>query len=110
METISEEEQDKRSNRGNSGLSFIFDATIEHIIDKKAKEKNLYSMGNLLLLERDVHKNVKSNEEKKSMYKESRITLTNRFFQDYENFSEEQIEKRLKCLLKRFYDIVKNSN
>lgn len=110
LETISEEEQDKRSNRGNSGLSFIFDATIEHIIDKKAKEKNLYSMGNLLLLERDVHKDVKSNEEKKSMYKESRITLTNRFFQDYEKFPEEQIEKRLKCLLKRFYDIVKNSN
>lgn len=44
------------------------------------------------------------------MYEESRITFTNNFFKNNANFSEKEIEKRSKELLKMFYEIVNNSN
>lgn len=104
LSELSEKEQTKDTNRANDGLGFIHNSTLEHIIDRKSGEDNIYSIGNLLLLERDIHTN---ESKKKEMYEKSRITLTRRFFDDYKDFNSGMILDRKKNLLAAYYDLVK---
>lgn len=106
LSELSEKEQTKDTNRANDGLGFIHNSTLEHIIDRQSGEKNIYSIGNILLLERDIHKNV-CESRKKEMYEKSRITLTRRFFDDYKDFDSEKILYRKERLLEDYYNLVK---
>ncbi|WP_375168973.1 DUF262 domain-containing protein [Gardnerella vaginalis] len=104
LSELSEKEQTKDTNRANDGLGFIHNSTLEHIIDRQSGEDNIYSIGNLLLLERDIHTN---ESKKKEMYEKSRITLTRRFFDDYKDFNSGMILDRKRDLLEAYYDLVK---
>ena len=106
LQRISVLEQDKDTNRANDGLKFIYDSTIEHIIDKDSKGKNLYSLGNILLLERDVNQDVKTLEQKKEMYENSNITKTRKFFKEYPIFDDKRIPEREKKILECYYNLV----
>ncbi|MFD0705193.1 DUF262 domain-containing protein [Alloscardovia venturai] len=121
LETLAVNRQEQ-TIKSNKGLKFIYDATIEHIIDREnikdnASEGWINSLGNLLLLEQGKHySNVKSEEEKRNMYSKSDITMTNQFFTDFPNFYsdtpnqsgiKESIESRNKSLLKQFDNIVR---
>ena len=106
LSELSEKEQTKDTNRANDGLGFIHNSTLEHIIDRQSGEDNIYSIGNILLLERDIHTNV-CESKKKEMYEKSRITLTRRFFDDYKDFNSGMIPDRKKNLLEAYYDLVK---
>ena len=107
LQKLSEDEQDKKTNRGNDGLGFIYKSTLEHVVDRREEVENVFSLGNIVLLERDVHKDVNSLEEKKEMYKNSKITKTINFFDEYPNFSEKQILERQRTLLELFFNLVK---
>ena len=107
LQKLSEDEQDKKTNRGNDGLGFIYKSTLEHVVDRREEVENVFSLGNIVLLERDVHKDVNSLEEKKEMYKKSKITKTINFFDEYPNFSEKQILERQRTLLELFFNLVK---
>lgn len=107
--TISEERQSKESNRGNDGLGFIYNSTIEHIIDKSTAIENVYSLGNLILLEKDIHKDVDTMEDKKTMYSNSRITMTNTFFDRYVSFNPTDIMSRKAELLTEYYNHIVNN-
>lgn len=107
LATISEERQSKDTNRANDGLSFIHYATLEHIVDKDTIGDNIYSLGNLLLLERDVHKDVKDEIEKRDMYSKSKITLSKKFYDDYSTFDISMIPERKQKLLIEYYDLIK---
>ena len=110
LSTVSVENQDKESERGNDGLSFIYNASLEHIIDQEKSINNVMSIGNIILLERDLHKNVKGEKKKKEMYEKSRITFTNRFWiSNKEIFNKsEDIRKRKKDIFSAYYNIVAN--
>lgn len=107
LHQLSAEGQSKGSNKGNDGFNFIYNASIEHIIDREVECENVSSFGNLLLLEKDIHKNVKGTAKKQEMYKASRITITKSFSHDYPDFDNEKIVERQKCLLEEYYNIVK---
>lgn len=113
LTTLSEEKQSKNTNRANDGLGFIHNATLEHILDKgidkdrDIKVSNLYSIGNLLLLERDVHKDVDDESKKKEMYSNSKITLSQDFFTVYPVFDESKIQVRKQNILSDYYDLIK---
>lgn len=106
LQRLSVLEQDEDTNRANDGLKFIYDSTIEHIIDKDSKGESLYSLGNLLLLERDVHQDIKILEQKKEMYENSKITKTRKFFKEYVTFDEKRIPEREKKILESYYNLV----
>ena len=106
--TVAASKQAGDTNRANDGLKFIYESTIEHIIDKENAIEGVYELGNLLPLERDIHKDVKEIEEKKQMYSSSKITLTQNFYNEYPDFNEEKtksIRTRSKDLISDFYDI-----
>ena len=107
LSKLSEYGQEVTTNRGNDGLGFIFLSTLEHIIDKENDIDNVFSLGNIILLERDVHKDVKTLELKKEMYSKSKITLTKTFFDKYTNFNSDQILERQRELLREYYELVK---
>ncbi len=106
LTTIAEGKQSKESNRANDGLGFIHNTTIEHIIDKDKEADNVYSIGNLLLLERDVHVDVKNEDEKKQMYEKSKITVSKQFFDEYPDYDETKILERKKKILTSFYELI----
>lgn len=106
LQSLSYDSQDKESNKGNDGLEFIFNSTIEHIIDKENISEDIYDIGNLILLEKDLHKNVKTRDEKIEMYSNSKITMTRKFWKQYSSFEEEDIPKRSKEILENFYDMI----
>jgi len=108
LSTISVEKQDEASEKGNDGLAFIHKASLEHIIDQENSIDNIMSIGNIILLERDIHKNVKGERNKKEMYAKSRITFTNEFWNDEgKTFNKsEDIRERKKDIFSKYYDIV----
>lgn len=108
LQKISEDVQDKATVTANDGLGFISLSTIEHIIDKRDGFEGLWSIGNLILLERDVHKDLEDFELKKEMYQKSKISLTKNFFENYAEFGIEDIEKRRKKILGSFYKLIYN--
>ena len=67
----------------------------------------MFSLGNIILLERDVHTDEKILEQKKVMYSKSKITLTKTFFDKYTNFNAHQILERQRELLRKYYELVK---
>ena len=112
LSTVSVENQNKNSERGNDGLSFIYNASLEHIIDQEQAEqtenkKSILSIGNIILLEQDLHKNEKEQEKKKEMYGKSKITFTNKFWNNHdEEFDSKKIQQRKKEILSKYYDII----
>lgn len=104
LSTIAENVQIEDDNRGNDGLKFIYDSTIEHIIDKENKFDNVNSLGNLILLEGNIHTN---DKDKIKMYDKSIITMTKNFHTNYPDFEYNKIKGRKNNLIKKFYDIVK---
>lgn len=109
LQQLSEDEQDTKINKGNDGLGFIYTSTLEHIIDKENGRSEILSIGNITLLERDVHKDVKSLELKKEMYKNSRITKTQKFFDEWPDFNESKIRQRKNKILESFFKLVKGN-
>lgn len=107
LQKLSEHEQEETANRGNDGLGFIFLSTLEHIIDRENNIDNVFSLGNIILLERDVHEAVKTLEQKKEMYSKSKITLTRNFFNEYTDFNQGEILERQRELLRKYYELVK---
>ena len=69
--------------------------------------ENVFSLGNIILLERDIHKDVKTLELKKEMYKKSKITKTRNFFKDYDDFNETLILERQRELLETYFNLIK---
>ena len=110
LQKLSEHEQEETSKRGNDGLRFIYSSTLEHIIDKKQSVDNVFSLGNIILLERDIHDDCKSLDLKKEMYEKSKITLTRKFFDEYIDFNQDIILERQRQLLKKYYNLVKDGN
>ena len=110
LQKLSEHEQEETSKRGNDGLRFIYSSTLEHIIDKKQSVDNVFSLGNIILLERDIHDDCKSLDLKKEMYVKSKITLTRKFFDEYIDFNQDIILERQRQLLKKYYNLVKDGN
>lgn len=106
LATLSEKKQDPLSNRANDALGFIWNASIEHIIDKRENSPQVTSLGNLLLLDKDIHRDVMNPTEKAPMYKASRITFTSMFPDNYKGFSNDKINDRRKDLLQQFYECV----
>ena len=106
LQKISEDVQDKATVKSNDGLGFISLATIEHIIDKRDRSEGLLSIGNLILLERDVHEDLEDFKLKKEMYDKSKISLTKNFFLDYPYFGIEDIETRRRNILESFYNLI----
>ena len=109
LQRLSEYEQDKLTNRANDGLGFISTSTLEHIIDREENVDNVFSLGNIILLERDVHKDVKGQECKKEMYNESKITKTRNFYKEYADFKQTKILERQSKLLESFFILVRES-
>mgnify|MGYP000934126660 CR=1 FL=1 len=106
LQKLSEAKQDVSTNRANDGLGFIYNATLEHIIDKREKHENIFSIGNIILLERDVHNDVESPESKEEMYSRSKITMTKNFFNEYKGFDKTQILDRKRVLLETYYNLI----
>lgn len=106
LQKISEDVQDKATVKSNDGLGFISLATIEHIIDKRDRSEGLLSIGNLILLERDVREDLEDFKLKKEMYDKSKISLTKNFFLDYPYFGIEDIETRRRNILESFYNLI----
>ena len=109
LQRLSEKDQEKSTNRANDGLGFISNATLEHIIDKEHDIDNVFSLGNIVLLERDVHKDVKEMELKREMYSDSKITKTINFFKEYDEFNYTNILDRQCKLLEDFFNLVSKS-
>jgi|GEM_PF-1876594 hypothetical protein len=115
--TLSFKEQ-KHNQKSNDALKFIYDSTLEHIIDEENNFENINSLGNLLLLEQQYHGNDKGILNKQKMYKKSQIILTKNFFESYPEFQKEEkkeeykkyiekvVENRRKKLLSDYYDYV----
>lgn len=110
LQKLSEAKQDKTTNISNDGLGFIYNATLEHIINKREKYENIFSLGNIILLERDVHADIQSGSSKYEMYSMSRITMTREFYNDYKDFDKTQILDRKRNLLEAYYNLIKDDN
>ena len=109
LQVLSVSKQDKNTQKGNDGLRFIYEATLEHIIDREEKVDNGLSLGNIILLERSIHNNPKTIKQKKKMYMKSNITMTKNFgANQLESFNPSKILPRKKRILKEFYSKVKN--
>ena len=110
--------EQKHNQKSNDALKFIYDSTLEHIIDEENNFENINSLGNLLLLEQQYHGNDKGILNKQKMYKKSQIILTKNFFESYPEFQKEEkkeeykkyiekvVENRRKKLLSDYYDYV----
>lgn len=109
LQKLSEEAQDKSINKANDALEFIYNSTLEHIINKSENVENVLSLGNIILLEKDEHKDCETLALKEEMYDKSKITKTKQFFKDYPRFGEDQILKRQQELLETYFNLVKNT-
>ena len=72
-------------------------ATIEHIIpESKEENESTLSVGNLILLEKDLNEKCKDNnlQNKLTIYKESKYHSVEAFLRDYSNNNEFSIKKR----------------
>jgi len=107
LQKLSESEQEESSIRTNDGLGFIYMSTLEHIINRKENVENVFSLGNIILLERDIHKDVKTLKDKEDMYSKSKITKTKNFFKDYVGFNETRILERQRELLETYFNLIK---
>lgn len=107
LSTIACDTQSSETVSGNNGFNFIYESTLEHIIDQKEDSiNNVMSLGNILLLERSKHS---KSQDKKKMYSLSEITSTKNFFTVYNTFDNaKDIEKRNADILTKYIDIVKN--
>lgn len=106
--TVLSEEKQKESgqNNNNDSFKFISEASFEHIIDQSNNLANIFSLGNLILLEKSKHKN---NVDKKDMYISSEIIMTKSFSDRLQDFrTEKDIEKREQEILSDYYEYVKN--
>lgn len=93
----------KNKNTGNKALKPIYDLSIEHIIDKKNKARELYDIGNLTLIEQMEHTN---STNKSDMYSKSRVVLTNELLPKIDTFAIENIQPRHDEILTEYYDLV----
>lgn len=91
----------------NDSFKFIDDCSLEHVINQSCKQiKNRYRLGNIILLEEDIHSN---DDDKLEMYKNSKIIMANEFFENHASFNtDKEIIDREKNLLKRYHSIVTN--
>lgn len=95
--------RNKKRNTANKALLPIYNYSIEHIVDKKTKNKEVYDIGNLVLLEQDRHTNI---EDKKEMYTGSSVELIKELLPYVEKFNIENIKKRHDKILSEYYDLV----
>lgn len=107
LSSLSCNEQSKGTVSGNDGYKFIYDSSLEHIIDQKEDSiENIMNLGNILLLEQRFHSNT---TDKKKMYSLSEITSTNKFFDSHQSFNTQQdITNRNSAILKQYTRFVKN--
>ncbi len=94
------------SNHSNDALKFISDASLEHIIDRENQGDDINLLGNILLIEQNLHDDKKEWDDKLAMYSRSNIKMTNTFANEYPNFEKKDILKRNKKLLEEFYSLV----
>ena len=90
----------------NKALKFVYDLSIEHIIDRKDQNDigpSVYDIGNLVLLENAEHTN---STNKKAMYQNSKIYLVKDVLEKLERFDIHTIQERHDKLLDKFYTIV----
>lgn len=88
----------------NDAFKFIDDASIEHIIDQNTNYENRFLLGNLLLLEQELHN---ENYSKEEAYFESKILMTKYFKDDLNSFNKDEcILERNTELLKEYYEYV----
>ncbi|RSI64489.1 hypothetical protein D8863_09605 [Streptococcus oralis] len=93
-------------NTANKALKYVYDLSIEHIVDRKNHNELgdiVYDLGNLVLLENTEHSN---STDKKSMYENSNVNLIKVLRDNIENFEEKNITERHDKLLEEFYNIV----
>ena len=93
-------------NTANKALKYVYDLSIEHIVDRKNHNELgdiVYDLGNLVLLENTEHSN---STDKKSMYENSNVNLIKDLRDNIENFEEKNITERHDKLLEEFYNIV----
>ena len=98
----------KGKNTANKALKYVYDLSIEHIVDRKDQEEFgniVYDLGNLVLLENTEHT---SSSDKKSMYENSIVNLIEDIRNNLDNFGEQAIKDRHDQLLEEFYKIVTN--
>lgn len=85
--------------------------SVEHILPESADtswgtfshpeiERSVYRLGNLTLLEKSLNKKAGSNsyQQKKMVYRESKITLANQIPEHYEEWSEDAVASRQNML------------
>ena len=93
-------------NTANKALKYVYDLSIEHIVDRKNHNELgdiVYDLGNLVLLENTEHSN---STDKKSMYENSNVNLIKDLRDNIENFEEKNITERHDKLLEEFYNLV----
>lgn len=95
-------------NTANKALKYVYDLSIEHIVDRENQNELgdiVYDLGNLVLLENTEHTN---STDKKSMYENSNVNLIKDIRDNIENFEEKNITERRDKLLEEFYNLVTN--
>ncbi|MCW6680997.1 DUF262 domain-containing protein [Aerococcaceae bacterium NML130460] len=111
---------DNNINSSNQGLRLFYDASLEHVVDRKTTSlSNIDKLGNLTLLEQAIHRN---DIDKSTMYSQSLIKMTQDLVKDPKNkvlfsVSEynkndviERINDRNEEILNEFYEYVRKQN
>ena len=98
----------KCKNTANKALKYVYDLSIEHIIDRENQKEFgdiVYDLGNLVLLEHTEHTN---SPDKQNMYRNSNVNLIEDIRDKIKDFNEQNIKERHDELLEEFYCIVTN--
>lgn len=83
--------------------------TIEHIIDEKYQDEEVIKIGNLTILEKDIHDKINKNKidtyaNKKQYYEKSSSVMTSQLIEKYPEFDIDSIDLRGKQLAQYFYE------
>lgn len=105
LTVLSEKQQiENGQNNSNDSFKFISEASLEHIIDQSTTLNNRFSLGNLILLEKNKHKN---QVDKEGMYNNSEIIMTRSFSNQLKAFfTDQHIEERNQKILSDYYEYV----
>lgn len=83
--------------------------TLEHIIDEKYKDDAVNKIGNISVLERNIHDEINKNnidtfEQKKPYYSKSSSVMIHHLLDSYPDFTLDDIDARSKYLGEYFFD------
>ncbi|WP_446002221.1 DUF262 domain-containing protein [Weissella viridescens] len=83
--------------------------TIEHIIDEKYSGEEISKIGNISILEKNIHDEINDNsvdtfKDKKTYYSRSNSKMIEDLLKKYPDFASDDIDKRGKELGNYFYD------